>query len=205
MWALSITDCSDDSLEAIERRLRALSRRRIAETVTGEAAVVVPLCVVDGQPSVLLTKRTDRVSTHKGQVSFPGGRRDDGDADAVATALRELHEECGLAPTAVRVLGLFHEGRSLTRLRVTPVIAYVGPIDVAALTLSADEIDTAFALSFAELTDASKRSMQTFTRKSGEQVTAAVFDAGPAPVWGLTAHILSTFIDEILVGPASSP
>jgi nudix motif 8 len=200
MWPLTITDCSDDSLRTIEARLRALPRRRLGDRSSGDAAVVVPLCVVAGRPSVLLTKRTDRVSTHKGQVSFPGGRSDAGDADATATALRELHEECGIAPASVRVLGLFHEGRSLTHLRVTPVIAYVGNIDVGSMSLSLDEIDTAFALSFDELTDATKRGNQTFTRKNGEQVTAAVFDAGPAPVWGLTAHILSTFIDEILVG-----
>jgi nudix motif 8 len=150
---------------------------------------VVPLCHLGSKPAVLFTKRTEFVGTHKGQVSFPGGRVDPDDTDAVATALRELHEEVGIAPDRVRVLGSFHDVMAITGVAVTPVVGYVGTLDIGSLNLSHEEIDEAFALSLDELVDPAHRRAQTL----GTRV-APLFSAGPHPVWGLTAWIL----DEVL-------
>jgi nudix motif 8 len=186
-----LPDRFDDAfLNAVEARLKGLSRRRIGGDAR-RAAVVVPLCHLGNKPAVLFTKRTELVGTHKGQVSFPGGRVDPDDTDAVATALRELHEEVGIAPDRVRVLGAFHDVMAITGVAVTPVVGYVGSLDIGALQLSHDEIDEAFALSLDELVDPAHRQAQTL----GSRI-APLFSAGPHPVWGLTAWILDEVMRE---------
>lgn len=91
-----------------------------------EAAVLVP--VTDrADPGVILTRRTDTLARHPGQVAFPGGRVDDGDADLVAAALREAEEEIGLDPSLVEVIGLADRYRTVTGFQVTPVIGVVPP------------------------------------------------------------------------------
>lgn len=91
-----------------------------------EAAVLVP--VTDrADPGVILTRRTDTLARHAGQVAFPGGRVDDGDADIVAAALREAEEEIGLDPALVEVIGLADRYRTVTGFQVTPVIGVVPP------------------------------------------------------------------------------
>ncbi|MEO7152625.1 MAG: CoA pyrophosphatase [Burkholderiaceae bacterium] len=90
------------------------------------ASVLVPLVLRDDL-SVLLTQRTDHLTSHPGQISFPGGRTEPGDADAVATALREAHEEIGLPAAAVDVLGSLPIYTTGTGFVVTPVIGLVDP------------------------------------------------------------------------------
>jgi 8-oxo-dGTP pyrophosphatase MutT (NUDIX family) len=88
------------------------------------ASVLVPLVVRD-ELMVLLTHRTAHLSSHSGQVAFPGGKADPGDADAVATALREAHEEIGLDADAVEVLGTMPTYTTGSAFVVTPVVALV--------------------------------------------------------------------------------
>lgn len=183
---------TEEELARVEARLRALPRRRIADELP-HAAVLVPLCHVRGEAAFLFTKRSERVGTHKGQVSFPGGRMDPEDADVIACALRELHEEVGLAASTVRVLGTFHDVLSITGVKVTPVVAYVGELgDLSSLSLSPDEIDFAFALTTTELST-KRESMEL-----GARGRYAVFTAGPEKVWGLTAYILDELLREVL-------
>src|SRR5262249_58054340 len=89
------------------------------------AAVLIPLYEVGGQVHVLLTRRTDKGDQHKGQVSFPGGRCDETDADALDTALREAYEEVGLRREDVEILGALDDMLTSTGFVVTP---YVGVI-----------------------------------------------------------------------------
>jgi 8-oxo-dGTP pyrophosphatase MutT (NUDIX family) len=121
---------------------RAL-RQRFAETLprqpeipgdTGESAsglwpasVLVPLVQRPEGLRVLLTQRTDHLRDHAGQVSFPGGRVEARDADAVAAALRETEEEVGLPRSAVDVLGVLPHYTTVTNYVVTPVVALVTP------------------------------------------------------------------------------
>jgi 8-oxo-dGTP pyrophosphatase MutT (NUDIX family) len=90
------------------------------------ASVLIPI-VLRAEPTVLLTERTAHLSTHSGQVAFPGGRQDEQDADAVATALREAQEEVGLDPAAVQVLGQLPIYQTGSAYRVTPVVGLVDP------------------------------------------------------------------------------
>lgn len=89
------------------------------------AAVLIPLAWHEGEWHLLFTRRTDRVESHKGQVSFPGGACDEGEATPEQTALREADEEIGLNPNDVRVLGRITNMITITYFRVTPVVGVI--------------------------------------------------------------------------------
>lgn len=91
-----------------------------------QAAVLVPVLAV-GEPQLLLTVRAHGLSTHSGEVAFPGGRRDPEDHDLIHTALREADEEVGLASRDVRVIGQLNSRESLHGLEVTPVVGLLPP------------------------------------------------------------------------------
>ncbi len=101
-----------------------LGESRFNDRVPVHASVLVPLVLRD-ELHVLLTQRTDHLTSHPGQISFPGGRVEAGDADAVATALRESHEEIGLRASAVDVLGALPVYTTGTGFIVTPVVGVV--------------------------------------------------------------------------------
>jgi 8-oxo-dGTP pyrophosphatase MutT (NUDIX family) len=104
-----------------------------------EAAVLVPLVMREAGLTVLLTQRTDHLHDHAGQISFPGGRVESTDADPIATALRETHEETGLAPQHINVLGSLPRYYTGTGFAVTPVTGLVSP----SFTLAPDEFEVA--------------------------------------------------------------
>ena len=91
------------------------------------ASVLVPLIEHEDHISVLLTQRTDHLLHHPGQISFPGGRAEDDDEDPVVTALREAHEEIGLAPEQTEIVGFLDAYQTVTGFLVTPVVAFVDP------------------------------------------------------------------------------
>lgn len=101
--------------------------RELLTHAPSPAAVLVPLVQHGHGLSVLLTRRTDHLRDHAGQISFPGGRQEQVDADAVAAALRETEEEVGLARTQVEVVGRLPVYTTITGYEVTPVVALVRP------------------------------------------------------------------------------
>ena len=105
------------------------------------ASVLVPI-VSRERPMVILTERTTHLSTHSGQVAFPGGKRDDTDTDSAHTALREAHEEIGLQQSFVDVIGELPTYTTGSQFIITPVIALVRPQHV--LRLNAYEVADAF-------------------------------------------------------------
>ena len=144
---------------AADRLTAAALRRRFAQPVDwrpefpgdggtfagrapSAASVLVPLVTRGNAVHVLLTRRTDHLRDHAGQVSFPGGRAEIHDADAVATALRESEEEVGLAREFVEVIGTLPVYTTVTAFEVTPVVALVLP--GFSLALDSFEVDEAF-------------------------------------------------------------
>ena len=103
-----------------------LGEKRFSDRALQHASVLVPI-VARECPTVLLTERTMHLSTHSGQIAFPGGKVDEGDADAAATALREAQEEVGLDPAFVQVLGMLPHYTTGSAFIITPVIALVEP------------------------------------------------------------------------------
>ena len=193
---MPISDFDETNLGRISSALARLKRRTVTpQNGKGRAAVVVSLCTVNGEAAVLFTHRTETVSTHKGQVSFPGGMCDPDDVDATATALRELEEEIGLPPSRVRVLGTFHELHAITGVAVTSIVGFLGELgDLSELVLAPDEIQQAFTLTFEQLLDPDTRHQVHYEPRG----VYPVFEAGPAPVWGLTAYILGEVLEELL-------
>ena len=114
------------------------AERRFTEREPAHASVLVPLVLRDTL-SVLLTQRTDHLTDHPGQISFPGGRAESFDVDATATALREAREEIGLGADHVDVLGSLPTYTTGTGFIVTPVVAFVRPT----FTLQADPFEVA--------------------------------------------------------------
>lgn len=114
---------------------------KFSSRAPAHASVLIPL-VMREQLTVLLTQRTEHLSSHSGQVAFPGGKADPDDADAVATALREAQEEIGLDPRHVEVIGSMPTYTTGSAYVVTPVVALVHP-DMA-LVLNAYEVADAF-------------------------------------------------------------
>jgi 8-oxo-dGTP pyrophosphatase MutT (NUDIX family) len=115
--------------------------RLFAERTPAPASVLVPLVQRDGGLHLLLTRRTDHLREHAGQISFPGGRLEEHDADAVAAALRETEEEVGLARSHVDVIGALPPYTTVTAFVVTPVVALVRP----GFTLALDTFEVAEA------------------------------------------------------------
>jgi len=149
--------------------------------------VLIPLIDRGDDLSVLLTLRADDLKHHAGQISFPGGRLEAFDRDAIAAALRETEEEIGLRPAGVEVLARLPDYRTRTGFRVTPVIGLVTP----PLELAPDprEVESVFEVPLAFLLD--PRNRQRRTREfQGLTVGYYVFEYQDRVIWGATAGML---------------
>lgn len=155
------------------------------------ASAVLMLFVPDlvpGQPArIVFTKRSTLVRTHKGQIGFPGGRREASDASPIVTALRETHEEIGLAPGAIEVLGMLSPLPGLDRRSVVPVIGY-SHVDPATLAANADEVAELFALPWPLFSAMAMENLRF--NVFGRWRETPYFPASGYHVWGLTAWIL---------------
>lgn len=183
-----------------ETRLRALFARYPGQPVpTPEcadndgggtpAAVLVPLVRRAPGLQVLLTKRSEALEHHAGQISFPGGRVEAQDASAADTALREAREEIGLAPEAVEILGELPQYRTTTGFSITPQVAIVTP--PFALRLQTSEVDEAFELPFACFCDpAHYRRISVFVPSLNANRDYFEIVCQQRTIWGATAGIL---------------
>lgn len=157
------------------------------------ASVLVPLTPGRDGIDVILTKRASHLKHHPGQIAFPGGKREEGDADAVATALRESEEEIGLPPHQVAVLGElpFHE--TVTNYQVTPVLGWIEAQFVP--VPEAGEVAEVFRVPLAFLLDLQSYRIER-RRWSGvwRQYYAAPY--GPYYIWGATARMLRGLADR---------
>ena len=154
------------------------------------ASVLLGL-VMRAQPSVLLTVRTAYLSSHSGQVALPGGRQDTQDADEIATALREAHEEVGLHPDCVSVLGCLPVYVTGTGYRVTPVVALLNP--AMQLTANPQEVADVFEVPLAHLMDpANHRRHAVQWRGVTREWFSMPYDTEHRQrlIWGATAGIL---------------
>ncbi|MEK0428852.1 MAG: hypothetical protein RL001_1379 [Pseudomonadota bacterium] len=153
------------------------------------ASVLVPLVARADELRLLLTQRTAHLNDHAGQISFPGGRVDPEDEDAIATALRETEEEIGLHRRHVEVIGVLPEYVTGTGFRVTPVVALVHP----PFELTADEFEVAeiFEVPMSFLMDGAnhqRRSAVLPSRPGRRSFYAMPF--GDYFIWGATAAML---------------
>lgn len=159
------------------------------------AGVLIPIIDHADDPSVLLTRRSAELKIHAGQVSFPGGRMESADADITETALRETHEEVGIRPEQVDVIGYLQPMLTITGYAVTPVVGLVAPT----VTLMPDrrEVDLAFEVPLSFLFD--KGNQESSQREiHGVIVPVVEFNYGDQRIWGATANILVQFREILL-------
>lgn len=150
------------------------------------AAVLMPI-VTRPDPTMLLTVRAAHLNHHAGQVAFPGGRVEPDDADAVAAALRETHEEIGVPPEAVRVAGLLDPYRTVTGFNVTPVVGFLPP-DVP-LSLDVQEVAETFEVPLSFLMNPDNHRRESLEWKGRTRHYFAMPYEG-YHIWGATAAML---------------
>lgn len=171
---------------------RTLERRSPRLLVEGErglrpAAVLVPLFVKAGAAHLLLTRRTDLMRHHRGEIAFPGGVRQAEDDGLLQTALRETEEEIGIAAAEVEVIGRLDDIASVHGYRVTP---FVGTFPApCSYRLNPGEIAEVLEVPLADLRDSSRWRVEDW-RHRGRIHPVHFFDLGEHDLWGMTAAIV---------------
>jgi 8-oxo-dGTP pyrophosphatase MutT (NUDIX family) len=179
-----------------KQRVRTILINRQRQTLDDPslicAAVLIPLLFKEGDWHVLVTQRTQTVEHHKGQISFPGGACDPGDADLQATALRETLEEVGIPPETVEMLGALDDFQTVTSFAVTP---FVGAIPHP-LTYRPNmrEVEAVIEIPLSFLQDPANLRVEQWDHQ-GHLHDVLFWDYGPYTIWGATARMLKDFLD----------
>jgi 8-oxo-dGTP pyrophosphatase MutT (NUDIX family) len=177
-----------------------LAEPRFSQRVPVHASVLVPLVMRNSGLTVLLTERTAHLSSHSGQVAFPGGKADPEDADAVETALREAEEEVGLERKFVQVLGTLPIYTTGSAFLVTPVVALVQAEHT--VTANPREVADIFEVPLRFLMDPSnhRRHAVDWAGSRREWLSMPYTDATAERfIWGATAGMLRNFYRFLLV------
>lgn len=189
MNAVAVSPLAD--IEARIRRFRARDLGAQWQNLA-PSAVVLPLCLHEGELALLFTKRSAALRSHKGQIAFPGGRRDENDATLWDTAQRECWEELGIAPAALRLLGRLDETPVLTVYRITPFVAFAQT--PFALVPAPKEVEEAFYVPLARFLDPAVHSFEP-RELWGHTVVIHSFDVWREPIWGATGRIVAQFLE----------
>ncbi|KAL8582412.1 hypothetical protein ACOMHN_067063 [Nucella lapillus] len=181
------------------RTLEMMGVRRVEKV----SAVLVPLCVVGGEPSLLFTLRSSALRKHRGEVSFPGGNQDESDIDHVHTALRETFEEVGLNPRHFEVWGTLipSPNRHKKGYMTYPVLArYTKDLHLDDLVINRDEVEEVFTCSIRQVCEGGKVKAGSTQFRTGPGYTLPVYVGAPHRIWGLSATILHQGLTLIAPG-----
>lgn len=158
------------------------------------AAVLVPVVGRETGASVVLTLRSDTLPSHPGQIAFPGGKVDDTDAGPVEAALRESHEEIGLEPGSVDVLGFLDTYHTGSGFRILPVVAEISPD--AVFTPEPGEVADIFEVPLSFLMDPGNHQIHS-TERGGTLRRYYAMPFKNRYIWGVTAGILRNLYDRV--------
>jgi 8-oxo-dGTP pyrophosphatase MutT (NUDIX family) len=188
----------DELTRRTRSRLAARRRRIVPKGPLVQAAVLVPI-LERGEARIVFAKRTDRVGTHKGQISFPGGVVSPRDASFEAAALRECEEEIGLPPAAVELLGTLDDQETFaTQFIITP---FVGAIRrPVAFQPDGQEIEKVIEVPVESLLDDGNFHVEEWER-NGVRHPVYFFDYHGETIWGATARILKGYLDLVRDDP----
>ncbi|KAJ3623912.1 hypothetical protein MTP99_017575 [Tenebrio molitor] len=171
------------------------SAKQHANAPTKNAAVLVPLCVVDGRVSLLYTLRAANLKSHRGQVSFPGGMEDSADKNPEQTALRETQEELGIAQDRIEVWG---KGNVIVSRGVASVLPVIGALKIRNISrdlrVNPGEVKEVFTVPLEVLCDPSHIKHTQFRTN----YSLPVFTGGKRRIWGLTAIITHLFLKALM-------
>eukprot|EP00088_Acartia_fossae_P006083 TRINITY_DN12774_c0_g1_i1.p1 TRINITY_DN12774_c0_g1~~TRINITY_DN12774_c0_g1_i1.p1 ORF type:complete len:232 (-),score=27.25 TRINITY_DN12774_c0_g1_i1:122-817(-) len=155
------------------------------------AAILVPLVHLQEEPALIFTKRSKYLTSHRGQVSFPGGNSDKNDKGPEETALRECEEEIGIPPESVEIWARMSPLASSQKgdYVATPVVGYVHNFDQSKLVVSEEEVDEVFTVKLSQLCHPDNCKYTQFRFDTLRGYSMPMFDVLPFPIWGLTAII----------------
>ena len=181
----------------VRRRLESPPPARLGPNEARQAAVLVPLYVDAGQLWTVLTRRTEDLPHHRGQIAFPGGGREIGE-EAWDTALRESQEEIGLEPKKVLRLGELDEAETPSGFRIIPCVGAVPyPLETTANDAEIAEIFSVPLLAFSDVRMAEDREV---TINGQTRMLRVYHVAGGRQVWGLTARLIQNLLARLGMG-----
>ncbi len=159
------------------------------------SAVLIPLLMHKGRWHVLLTQRSQNLVEHRGQVAFPGGAREKGDKDLQMTALREMHEEVGVAPADVDLYGYLGDMPVITGYMVRVFVGEIPwPYD---LVINTDEVESAFIIPMDWLIDPIHRTVQ-YRNYAGREIPVIYFDHFEGhQLWGASAEMTIALLEAL--------
>ncbi|MFY0701914.1 MAG: CoA pyrophosphatase [Bermanella sp.] len=175
-------------LDALISKVKAHQPRVLSDAQLAHAGVLVAI-TDELEPKVILTLRSTEMPTHKGEVAFPGGKREDHDEDIIATALREAQEEIDLDPIDVQVVGTLNQVISRYGFLVTPVLAIVP--EKVALSTDSHEIDAIFKVPLSFFLDGEPDQIDQFGNFKGPRWYFEDYT-----IWGLTAMMLAEMFNQ---------
>jgi 8-oxo-dGTP pyrophosphatase MutT (NUDIX family) len=185
----------------IAAELARRTRASLPQNSYRKACVMVTLVTKEERLHLLLTKRTDSVEHHKGQISFPGGMVDEEDDCESTTALRELEEEVGVSRSQVRILGMLDDIHIPTGFIVTPVVGLVDPLPE--LRTNAAEVADVLIIPLERFFDPALQRTETRVLL-GTPREIHLYDVWKEPVWGATAHIIRQ-LTSLFPSPPEQP
>lgn len=180
----------------MQNHIRDLLAKRVKTIIRDlthkEAAVLIPIFVCNGEYYLLFTQRTENLKYHKGQISFPGGRKDEVDPTLLATAIRESEEEIGLNPADVHIIGELDDFKTLSSSYV--ISPFVGTIPYPYnFKANQHEIEKIIEVPLASLLD--ERNWRVEVREwNGLPLTNEYFTYNGDIIWGATGRILKHFL-----------
>lgn len=188
-----IAPAADPAAAALDKMPRDVARGLFDKPLIS-AAVLVPIVLHPDEMTILLTRRTDHLKDHPGQIGFPGGRVEPGDDGPMQTALREAHEEIGLSEDQVQVIGYLEPHAVVTGFAVTPIVGFIEPATDRKLdefeVAEAFEVPLAFFLNDANL----RRSVRRYREV---EVPLFEYQYQDRRIWGATAQMIHGFVKLI--------
>lgn len=178
-------------LENVKRALKGRPPRRLENAALRPAAVLVPLFEREGEPYLLLTRRSEEVQRHRGQIAFPGGCWEPGDPDLFETALRECEEEIGLDRGLVERIGALDDHETVTGFRISPFVGIIP--HPYPFRLDPREIQGLIEvpLSFLAPPDRPQRRTVSFQGRP-RSIVSYVYDG--REIWGATAEMIEELV-----------
>ena len=188
----------ESATELIRRILTDYPKKTVVDSSLTPAAVTLLLYPKDGEYCILLNKRTDTVDDHKGEISFPGGRKDPEDKTLLDTALRETHEEMGISPGDVDILGEIDDVPTNTSYLIS---TFVGTIPYPyKFAPSEAEVAEVLEVPISTLMDHDSARDEVRVR-DGELVNSVSYSYDGHLIFGATARILSRFLELLDTAP----
>jgi 8-oxo-dGTP pyrophosphatase MutT (NUDIX family) len=180
--------------EKIKEVLACRDKACINDPALTRAAVLIPLFKKNGEYYILLTRRTDKVSHHKGQISFPGGRQDKGE-DLLSTALREAKEEMGIEEKDVRILGELDDMCTVASdFCISPFVGLIPYPYPYPFKINCHEIEEIIEVPLSVFLDENKF-REELRERNGEPLQVYFYQHEDHTIWGATARILKQLLD----------